>query len=664
MKISRRDFIQTGLGASLGIMVHCSGGQKAKWTDKKVIVLGIDGMDPVLLENFMRAHRMPQFSRLIRAGGDFKTMETTIPAQSPVAWASFITAKNPGQYGIFDFIHREPENFPAGLYLSTSKTIEPNNGKMRLGKWMIPYKSAVVKNMVGANPFWNEICDVGLPAIIYRVPADFPPFSGKAWQFSGMGTPDLLGTYGTFSYYTDNPPENAKEVTGGEVYPTFLKNGVAENFIYGPKNSFRLTEDDEYEDLKIPFMVYVDERNPVAKILIQGKEILLNVGEWSGWVELKFELISKVKSIYGMVKFYLKEVKPDFKFYVSPVNINPGKPALPIFNPENYGKKLANELGLFYTQGMAEDTKARTYNVLDDKEYWNQSQMVTRDWLSAWKWHLKNFRAGFLFFYFSTLDLGQHMFFRFIDEKNPLHKEALKSGLENPIERLYKQMDNALGLVLNQMDEETTLIVISDHGFAGFNRAFNLNSWLLDNGYLYLIDPDLREQSEYFENVDWGRSRAYGLGINGLYLNLAGREATGILRKEEAESLLKELKEKLEAIKDPLTGEHPIKNAYIAGEVYKGKFVGTVSPDIVIGYRRGFRASWETTLGRFPKEWLVDNLDPWSGDHCIDPTEVPAILVCNKKIKKTNPGIWDIGPTVLREFGIKIPKDFEGEPVF
>jgi len=664
MRIKRRDFIQAGLGASLGVMVHCSSGQKAKGTDKKVIVLGIDGMDPGILEMLMSKHKMPQFSRLIRSGGDFKTLATTIPAQSPVAWASFITAKNPGQHGIFDFIHREPENFPAGLYLSTSKTIEPMDGKVRLGKWMIPYKSAQIKNMVGANPFWNEICDAGLSAIIYRVPADFPPFAGKAWQFSGMGTPDLLGTYGTFSYYTDNPPENAKEVTGGEVYPTFLKNGVAENFIYGPNNSFRLTEDGEYEDLKIPFKVYVDERNPVAKILIQGKEIFLNVGEWSGWTELNFELIPKVKSIYGMVKFYLKEVRPDFKLYVSPVNINPAKPALPIFNPENYGKKLVDELGLFYTQGMSEDTKARTYNVLDDNEYWTQSQMVTRDWLRAWKWHLKNFRAGFLFFYFSTLDLGQHMFFRFIDEKNPLHNQALTSGLENPIERLYKQMDNALGLILNQMDEQTTLIVISDHGFAGFNRAFNLNSWLLDNGYLYLIDPELKEQSEYFENVDWGRTRAYGLGINGLYLNLAGREATGILRKEEANRLLKELKEKLEAIKDPLTGEHPIKNAYIAQEVYKGKFVGTVSPDIVIGYRKGFRASWETTLGRFSKEWLVDNLDPWSGDHCIDPTEVPAILVCNKKIKKTDPGIWDIGPTVLKEFGIKVPEDFEGEPIF
>jgi predicted AlkP superfamily phosphohydrolase/phosphomutase len=644
-----------------------------KTNTKKVIVLGIDGMDPYLLKRFIDEGRMPHFQKLISSGGDFKKLQTTIPAQSPVAWASFTTSTNPGRHGIFDFIHRQPDTFE--LYLSTSRTYEPEGGKLQIGKWMFSLKGGELKNLVQEKPFWDYLTEAGVPAIIYRVPSNFPPYSSKAWEISGMGTPDLLGTYGTFSYYTNNPPENTEDVSGGKIYPTFPQNGIGENYLYGPPNSFRLDEkkpfdevDDKrsynYERLKIPFKVYIDSGHHVAKIVIQGNEIFLKQGEWSNWVEVTFELIPKLKHLYGMVKFYLKEVQPDFKLYVSPININPANPALPLFNPPEYGEALVQDLGLFYTQGMAEDTKARTYNVFDDKEYWIQSQMVTKDWFRAWRWHLDRFKEGFLFFYFSTLDLGQHMYWRYIDHLSPLHEQALKSGLKNPIENLYKQMDEALGMVLKRIDANTTLMVISDHGFTGFRRCFSLNSWLLDNGYLYLLDPDKREKTEYFDNVDWQRTKAYGLGINGLYLNKEGREFNGIVRPEQETSLLAELKRKLEALIDPATGEHPIKNAYIAKEVFKGRYVGTLSPDIILGFRRGYRASWKTILGGVPKDLFTDNLDPWSGDHCIDPTEVPATLVSTKKIKRSDPAIWDIGPTVLSELGIKIPESLEGKPIF
>ena len=665
-------FVSTSLLSTKGFCSSLPSGA-GKTNARKVIALGIDGMDPSLLRSFMDEGMMPHFQKLISTGGDLREMQTTIPAQSPVAWASFSTCTNPGRHGIFDFIHRQPDTFE--LYLSTSRTYEAAGEKLRFGKWLFSLKSGEIKNLVGERPFWNYLTEAGIPAVIYRAPSNFPPFAGKAWEMSGMGTPDILGTYGTFSYYTDNPPENSAKVSGGKVYPTFPKNGVAENYLYGPQNSFRLDEKDpfdevdgrkhyNYEKLTIPFKVYVDQEHPVAKIIVQDKEIFLQQGEWSGWVEVRFELIPHVKHLSGIVKFYLKEVRPHFKLYVSPININPANPALPIFNPPEYGEAMVKDLGLFYTQGMAEDTKARTYGILDDREYWSQSQMVTADWFRAWRWHLDRFREGFLFFYFSTLDLGQHMFWRYLDHVSPIHEQALKSGLQNPVERLYRQMDEALGMVLQKMDAQTTLIVISDHGFTGFRRCFNLNSWLLDNGYMSLLDPAQREKAEYFENVDWNRTRVYGLGINGLYLNRAEREFKGIVRPDQEDGLLTELKRKLELLIDPKTGEHPIKHAYIAKEVFKGRYVGTLSPDIILGFRRGYRASWETILGGVPKDWFTDNLDPWSGDHCIDPTEVPATLVTTKRIRKSNPAIWDIGATVLREFGIKVPEALEGEPIF
>jgi len=658
------------------LLAACKSQKGADPSGKKVIVLAIDGMDPALLKVFMDQGRMPNFSRLA-ATGDFKTMRTTIPAQSPVAWASFITSQNPGRTGIFDFIHRQPKDFPFGgsIYLSTSVTREPERGKITLGSWQFATRSAKIINMVAGRPFWDSLTDARIPVRIFRVPSDYPPYPGPAEQFSGMGTPDLLGTYGTFSYYTDNPPENSEDVTGGEIHPTFPKNNLAENFIYGPPNSFRLDQNkpwDEingkkyynYRKLKIPFKVYLDADNPVAKVAVSGKEIFLKQGEWSGWVQVEFEVIPHLKHLPGMVKFYLKEIRPDFKLYVSPVEIDPGTPAAPIYSPESYGEALVKDLGLFYTQGMAEDTKALTYGVFNDREYWEQSQQVTADWFRAFRWHLDRFDSGFLFFYFSTLDLGQHMFWRYIDRKNPLYSKTLESGLASPVEKLYQEMDLALGLVLPKLDQDTTLIVISDHGFAPFNRQFNLNSWLLDNGYLFLIDPGRREKTEFFENVDWGRTRAYGLGINGLYLNLQGREGNGVVPPEQADQLLRELKSKLEALVDPKTRKTPVKNAYLSKDVFTGPHLGTVAPDIIIGYRRGYRASWETTLGEFPKEVFADNLDPWSGDHCIDPTEVPATLLTNKKILSQDPALWDIGPTVLKELGVPAPKEFEGRPIF
>ncbi|MCX5884952.1 MAG: alkaline phosphatase family protein, partial [Proteobacteria bacterium] len=273
----------------LGTKGFCSSlpSYTGKKNSKKVIVLGIDGLDPHLLRSFMDEGMMPHFQKLISAGGDFREMQTTIPAQSPVAWASFSTCTNPGRHGIFDFIHRQPDTFD--LYLSTSRTYEPEGEKLRLGKWMFSMKSGELKNLVGERPFWNYLTEAGIPAAIYRVPSDFPPFSGKAWEMSGMGTPDILGTYGTFSYYTDNPPENSGKVTGGKVYPTFPKNGAAENYLYGPSNSFRLDEkqpfdevDGEkhynYEQLKIPIKVYIDREHPVAKIVVHDKEIFLQQG--------------------------------------------------------------------------------------------------------------------------------------------------------------------------------------------------------------------------------------------------------------------------------------------------------------------------------------------------------------------------------------------------
>ena len=640
-----------------------------------MLVLGIDGMDPRLLRQFVGEGLMPNFQRLMQQG-DFRPLGTSIPPESPVAWSNFITSTNPGQHGIYDFIHRDPEK-SAGLYLSTSRTVDPQESKsFALGKWVIWLAGGKVELLRDQQPFWKYLSDAGIPVTVYKIPAEFPPEAGRSRIFSGMGTPDILGTYGTFSFYTDNPPANSKDMSGGDVYPTFPKDNVVEAVLRGPKNTYRLDEKKPYEKIgdreqrnytkaELPFKVYLDADNPSAKIVIGDAELLLKQGEWSGWVPIRFELVPHLLHLPGMVRFYLQEVRPDFKLYVSPVNLDPTDSALPLSNPKAYAQELGEAVGRFYTQGISEDNKARSNKILNDDEYWKQSQDVFAESRRLLQYHLDHFQGGMLFFYFSALDLGQHMFWRLHDPSSPAWNAEASARLGDPIKKLYTQMDEVLGTALKYVDANTTLIVMSDHGFAPFNRSFQLNSWLLDNGYLYLRDKDKRKETEYFDNVDWGRTRAYGLGINGLYLNLYGREWGGIVMTgEEREALLKELQEKLEAVVDPKNGGHPIKKVYRADQVYHGPHVEKVAPDLIVGYARGYRASWETTLGGFPEGLLSDNQEAWSGDHCIAADEVPGVLLSNKKISAAAPSLLDLGPSILQEFGIAAPAPMEGKPVW
>jgi predicted AlkP superfamily phosphohydrolase/phosphomutase len=228
------------------------------------------------------------------------------------------------------------------------------------------------------------------------------------------------------------------------------------------------------------------------------------------------------------------------------------------------------------------------------------------------------------------------------------------------IENAYIEMDGVLGRVLDSIDGDTTVIVLSDHGFAPFYRAFNLNTWLKDNGYSYLTDDS---EGEFFQNVDWSRTRAYGVGFNGLFLNLKGRESKGIVDPAGREALLDEISEKLLSIRDPQNGEQVISRVYRAEEIYSGPYLKD-APDLIVGYNKGYRASWETVLGSFPKEVLRDNKQKWSGDHLMEAALVPGILLSNKEIRLENPALTDLAPTVLEEFGIPKQEGMIGQSIF
>lgn len=599
---------------------------------------------------------MPNFAKL-EAQGDFRLLTTSIPPQSPVAWSNLITGMNPGGHGIFDFIHRDPKTLE--LYFSASRVEGPKHA-IHLGSWSIPLGGGSAEQLRQGTAFWQILDQHGIPNTIFRIPSNFPPVPAKGNTLSGMGTPDLRGSYGTFSFYTDDPTAMPGPVEGGQVIPVKVENWRVRASLIGPDNSFRKGNPAATE----AFTIAIDPLESVAKVTVQDHEFILREGDWSDWVRIEFQLIPFFGNVKGMCRFYLKQAHPRFQLYVSPINIDPADPALPISTPSHYSRLLTDEAGEFHTQGIAEDTKALSDGMLDDKEYLQQARTVLAEHRRIFDAEFPKFNQGVFFFYFSSLDLNSHMFWRLMDPNHPEYDLALAEQNGSAIADFYQQMDEVLGKVLPRLDDHTTLLVLSDHGFAPYYRSFNLNTWLLNNGYIKLKRDPSPDSSQPLANVDWTQTRAYGLGLNGLYLNLRGRESNGIVKPgTAADMLMAEIRTKLLAVHDPKSQQQVITRIDLASEAYQGPYA-RAGPDMLIGYNRGYRAGWQTILGAFPAEELEDNSNPWSGDHCMDYTLVPGVLLSNRKIPAKAPALTDIAPTILDEFGIPKAQGMIGQSVF
>jgi len=621
----------------------------------RVIVLGIDGMDPLLLERMILAGTMPNFARLAAINGGVRRLATSIPPQSPVAWSNLITGLDPGGHDIFDFIHRNPKTME--LYLSTSR-VEPPKHSLHLGSWVIPISHGQTVLLRQGKAFWEYLDAAGIPTLVYRIPANFPPVPSRGRTLSGMGTPDVLGTYGTFSYYTDDPFSATGGVNGGRVYPVKIENGIVRTALYGPYNTFRKDE----AESSLPLVVALDAKSGAADIRIAGREIVLRQGEWSAWIPVRFDLLPHVASVQGICRLFLKQVSPVFQLYISPINMDPADPALPISTPEDFSHDLWQELGFFYTQGIAEDTKALSGGYLEDSEYLAQARAVLDEQLRAFHAELARYRTGLFFFYFSSLDLNSHMFWRAIDPAHPGYTPEIAAKFGDVIPGLYRQMDAVLGEALEKAGDDATVLVVSDHGFAPFRRSFNLNSWLRDRGYL-VLSGGVATGGNSFQGVDWSRTRAYGLGLNGLYLNLRGRESHGIVEPgTAADALRRELAKRLLEVTDPANDQPIVTRVDVAGDAYSAPYA-TDAPDLVIGYNRGYRSGWGTVLGGVPADVLEDNLDPWSGDHCMDFRQVPGVLLSNRPIVSDAAALTDIAPTLLALYGLSQPAAMKGRSV-
>ena len=629
---------------SLSLVAAPACGRRHKTFGRRVVVLGFDGLDYGLTRDLMVRGRLPHFSRLAARGG-FVPLGTSIPPQSPVAWSSFITGLDPGGHGIFDFVHRDPKTLTP--YLSTTRT-EAGGHVINIGRWQLPLTAGRVELLRRGRPFWDVLEQHGIDTTVIRMPANFPPSGHATRELSGMGTPDLLGTYGTFSFYTSGPRVmSAGAVAGGVIYPVDVENGVVHASLEGPSNPFLR----QPEKVQAPFTVHVDTTRQYAKLVVGAEERLLRVGEWSDWVPVEFPLVPSQR-LRGECRFYLKQLDPDFDLYASPLNLDPLAPALPLSTPEDYAGELARATGRFYTQGMPEDTKSLKTGVLTTREFLGQASIAGGENARQYRYVLDRFKDGFLFYYFGSADQVSHMMWRPMDPQHPAYNAAADSPFRSAVEDVYVGFDAIVGETLTHLGPSDLLVVMSDHGFTSWRRAFNLNSWLRDNGYLAVREPHAPGLSQGLADIDWRKTRAYGLGLNGLYVNLKGREAFGIVDPGDRQALVSEIAGKLLGTLDPRTGAPAVTKVYRREDVYRLEQTDGIAPDLIVGYAKGTRSSDESAVGTVAAEVFTDNTTAWNGDHCMDADAVPGILLTSARLRQPATTLQALPASILVEFGI------------
>lgn len=566
---------------------------------KKVIVMGVDGMDPGFVERHWAD--LPNLTKL-RERGSYSHLETTDPPQSPVAWSTFITGLDPGEHGIFDFVHRDPVTREP--YLSTDRTIQPRF-TLPLGPYELPLSRSRVISLRKGRAFWEYLSDQGIPVTIVRIPANYPP-SEAGREIAGMGTPDLRGTQGTFAYYTDDPTETSHEVSGGLIRKVELRGGHTELSVEGPPNTLR--RDRAYATVQL--IADVDPDRPYVRLQLGSAASIIREGEWSDWLPVDFPLLPHMISARGMFRVFAKQLHPRFELYVSPVNVDPEEPALPISTPGSYARAVAVSAGRWSTLGIPEDTSALRQGVFDLPEFLSQSHLVLDDERRLLADSLRRFTGGLLFFYFSSVDQNSHMLWG-------KHDAELLD--------VYRAVDASIGEVMRR-EPDAELMVMSDHGFAAFDRAVNLNTFLISRGL---------------------QTKAYALGLNGLYL----------LDKNAEQEIRQELLE----LRDPVNGRNMIESVNPSNPSPENR---SIAPDLIVGYSSGYRASWQTALGEAPEGLVVDNDDAWIADHCIDPKEVPAVLFATREIRAKTPRLKDLPVSLLALYGIAQPAQMTGQSVF
>lgn len=602
---------------------------------KRVIVLGMDGLDPNIIKEMVTDGKLPHFAKLAEEG-TFLPLATSRPPASPVAWSTIATGTLPGEHGVFDFLHRLPKNYLPYLSLRNASG----------GFLGTSYKPARQR-----EGFWYYSSRAGLPTTVIRWPITFPAEKVNGRFLSGFGVPDLLGGEGQYTFYTTGEVDPDDP---GLRYVTQVEwdGNTVHTQLQGPATGAG-------RSASIPLEIRRLGEDRVEITIPGAAPLEASLDTWSDWLPVAFS-VGLGRSVYGSCKFLLASLEPELRITASPIHMDPTRQAFSITSPPAFGTELQSELGHFHTLGMPEQIQPLTHGRYGYDAFLSECSTVHNERVKMLRTELDRFEEGLLAFVFDTSDRIQHAFWVTRDPDHPAYDPEEAKRYQDVIPKAYRDMDAVLGEVMEHVDDKTTLIVVSDHGFNSFRRSLHVNRWLVDNGYMVLTEEG-GEGEELFRNVDWTRTRAYAYGFTSISINLRGRERKGIVAAgEEQEALCREIAEGLQQWLDDESDQPVIHSVEQTAKIYPGPTTAKTGPDLILGLKPGYRVSWQTALGGAPKVLIEDNTSRWTGDHLIDPSFVPGIFLSNRSLSVEDPAQDDIAPSVLHLFGLDRPSHMTG----
>ena len=532
---------------------------------------------------------MPNLAQLVSSDG-YRRFAVSNPAQSEVSWTSIATGLNPGGHGLFDFVHRNPETYGLQVSLLAMRS-------STLGTKFVPPHDA--------RTFFDQAVEAGYPATSLWWPATFPArFESPVRTIPGLGVPDVLGRIGVGMLFTPDPGSaaGADKIPVGKLVPG---GGAFSGVLNGPAKQ----QAGKVRESRLEFSLEIKDETS-AQLAIERRKLDLKLGAWSPIIELNFKLglFARVRAVTRAI---LTRAGAEPLLYFLPLQIHPARTPWRYAAPPGFAKKLWGAAGPFLTLGWPQDTTALEEGIISDQQFLSLCDDIYATRERIFFRQLETFNEGILANVFDTLDRIQHMFWR---------------DRPDIVESWYERLDGLLGRVVEQAGrssgEPPRLLVVSDHGFADFDYRVHLNRWLIEHGYLKNGAEDAENGG--LQGADLSASKAYALGLNSLYLNLAGREGRGAVEPSRRGQVLQQLREDLLAWRGP-DGRAVFQEVWTRAEAFEGD-LSAWGPDMVMGYAPGYRASAETGLGGWGTGSVEANHDHWGADHCIDPAAVPGVL--------------------------------------
>ena len=670
-------------------MVACGAGRPPEKFHQKLVVLGFDGMDPRLVQKWMDEGKLPNMKKLARNSSGVHPLETTHSPESPTAWASFATGVNAGKHNIYDFLIRD-----TATYLPDLGMVHREPPRFILNYF--PISRPKLTSIRGGTSFWVTAGRAGVRSSVLTVPVTFPPEDvPNGEMLSGLPLPDIRGTMGTFNYFgTDlSRYEEGNTEMGGILKRLVFDGDTAQTELVGPPNpivkqqlrelrakgpageldKMKIAELEAREDVRLPMTVHWNRAGHSATIDVGDNSIHLGEHEWSKWINLDFE-INLLLRVHGMAQIYLIGAGPELQLYISPVNWKADNPPAPMSAPASFAADLYERLGPYRTLGWAEATWPLNEDRIDEKTFMEDLYRAFDDRAQVILQRIDSKQWDLLVGVIESTDRVQHMMWRLIDPTHPMYDKALAAKFGDSIERVYRKCDDFVGEVVARIGPDTPILIVSDHGFHSFRQSVNLNTWLVQQGFMTLEGQtpgekkltDLFGGGTFWENVDWSHTRAYAMGLGQIYINLRGREGHGIVSPgAESKAVQDDLAARLMTLTDPKTKVRMVDAVYKSSDIYSGAFVGNAA-ELQVGLAEGYRVSWQSTLGGSPPGIVYPNMKKWSGDHgSYDYKTTPGTLISSRPIVEgSHLSIIDLAPTVLKYFGLPIPSEIDGKPIF